>query len=180
MSKTTKSNFDTMSQTAFLTRIMEMAQDSKNLVKTKKLVYVAAPWFDDRASILLDLVKSIEKNVSSTSKYKLYYPKDNTNVDSPEHTFNDNVAAITASDMVIALVSRKDVGTAWEIGYANALGKKVYLVGFDETCFKSKTNLMLAFSGKCFTMDKLAEFLVDGYLDSADYLRVRESWEGLE
>lgn len=175
-----KSNFDTMTQTAFLNKIKNIAEESKNLVKTKKLVYVAAPWFDDRASILLDLVKAIDKNVSSTSKYKLYFPKDHTNEDSPEDTFFLNTSAISSSSMIIALVSRKDVGTAWEIGYAKALNKPVYLIGFDETCFKSKTNLMLAFSGKCFTIDKLAEFLVDGYLDSVDYLRVGETWEGLE
>ena len=81
--------------------------------------------------------------------------------------------------MLIALISRKDVGTAWEIGYAMALGKKIYLVAFDEDCFTSKTNLMLAFSGRCFTIDKLAKFLVEG-LDSADYVYIDRKWEEVE
>lgn len=142
-----------------------------------KLIYLAAPWFDKSAEVLYNAVKRIGANTKH-SKYNIYYPRDN-NFENPCDTFYSNVQAINCADCVVALVSRKDVGTAWEIGYAYAINKKVYLVGYDETCFTSKTNLMLAFSGKCFTVDKLSKFL-RGELDSTDYINIGETWEGIE
>ena len=45
-----------------------------------------------------------------------------------ESIFSKNVAAIDKADILVAVLDGVDVdsGTAWEIGYAHALGKPVY------------------------------------------------------
>jgi nucleoside 2-deoxyribosyltransferase len=143
-----------------------------------RLAYLASPWFDNNALALHNAVATIDSILGDRNNYKIYYPK-NHNEATPEDTFNSNVSALNACDIVIALISRKDVGTAWEIGYAYALGKKIYLVTYDEDCFRSKTNLMLAYTGKCFTIDKLAKFLTSD-LDSVDYIHIDRLWEDVE
>lgn len=173
------SNFDSMEKCELASYLNDVIIEAKSFKKRDKLnAYLAAPWFDESALMLHNSVKAILRNVGEFSKYNIYFPFDHT-TKNPEETFNENVRAIGDSEVIIALVSRKDVGTAWEIGYAYALGKKVYLVALDETCFTSKTNLMLAFSGRCFTIDKLAKFLT-GKLDSVDYVQIGRTWEGIE
>ena len=90
-----------------------------------------------------------------------------------------NVNNIKDADVVVAIVCEKDVGTAWEIGMAYALGKDVYLLGYDDSTFLSHTNLMLAFTGKCFTIDKWAKFLTQG-LRNVEYVNIPNVWEGIE
>ena len=157
-----------------LAKIVTLVSDYTN---TKK-VYLAAPWFDEKARMLHDTVALIDNYLGDKSRYSIYYPKDN-NKDTPLNTFKSNIEAIRDCDIVIALISRKDVGTAWEIGYASAIEKPVYLVTYSEECFKSKTNLMLAYSGQCFTIDKLAKFLTVG-LDSVDYVQIERMWDDVE
>lgn len=141
-------------------------------------VYFAGPWFDERANELYDAC--VEIGNAYYDKIRFYYPK-NYISDKPSDVFNSNLANIDTSDVIIALVSRKDVGTAWEIGYAQAKGKKIFLLGYDETTFLCKTNLMLAFTGKCLTIDKYAEFLMNRCkLSDCKYVNIQNKWEGIE
>ena len=63
---------------------------------------------------------------------------------------------------------------------AKALGKKIVLMAYDEDCFVSKTNIMLAFcTSECITIKKFARFL-QGTLESVDYVKINKTWEGKE
>ena len=79
--------------------------------------------------------------------------------------------------MVVAFVDEKDVGTAWEIGMAYSLGKKVILLGLDETTFLSHTNVMLAFTGSCTTLRELSKLLVGKEYKT---IEIKNEWEGIE
>lgn len=159
-----------------LLHISTLSTDYSN--KTKLNIYMAGPWFDNSALMLYNTIKDIDKRLANVSNFNIYYPKDN-NMTTPKATFNSNVNAIDECDIVIALIDRKDVGTAWEIGMAYALNKEIYLLGYDKSSFTTKTNLMLAFTGRCFTLDKFAKFLTVG-LQEEDYVTIGETWEGIE
>ena len=172
-------NFDIMPQEHLNKCLAQKLTLCAEFTEMKKLkVYIAAPWFDNAALMIYNHVKQIDALLGNANKFNLYFPKDH-NYDDPELTFNSNINAIEEADLLIALIDRKDVGTAFEIGYAYAKGKEIYLVGYDESSFTTKTNLMLAFAGKCFTLDNLPKFLTQG-LDSVDFIRIGETWEGLE
>lgn len=175
------SNFDIETLDAMNKRCINLvtlaAQDYRSC-DDKKRIYFAGPWFDERAALLYGTCQRIIDQVIEKTDYLVYYPKNELN-ETPMDAFTNNVDMINDCDAVIALVSRKDVGTAWEIGMAYALGKPVYLLGYDETTFLSHTNVMLAFCGKCFTIDKLAKFFVEG-LEERDFVTIKDEWEGIE
>jgi len=93
-------------------------------------VYLAAPLFSDAEcdfnSMLRDQLEGISMSV--------FLPQEHSNdIDSgrdarQESIFSKNVAAIDKADILVAVLDGVDVdsGTAWEIGYAHALGKPVY------------------------------------------------------
>ena len=64
--------------------------------------------------------------------------------------FNNNVEEVENCDVLIAILDDKDTGTAWEIGMAFALNKRIILVQFDKTKV-SKTNIMLSNCGNGLT-----------------------------
>lgn len=142
----------------------------------KKKIYFAGPWFDKRSNDLYNVCYEICNHFKNN--YEFYFPREEVN-NSPLEAFNKNVNNIKDCDIVIALVSRKDVGTAWEIGMAYSLNKKIYLLGYDETTFLSHTNVMLAFTGKCLTIEKLGKFLQNN-TNSDDFVIIENKWEGIE
>ena len=93
-------------------------------------VYLAAPLFSeaecDFNSRLRDELEGIGLGV--------FLPQEHSNEidseldDRQESIFSKNVAAIDKADILVAVLDGVDVdsGTAWEIGYAHALGKPVY------------------------------------------------------
>jgi len=93
-------------------------------------VYLAAPLFSeaecDFNSKLRDELEGIGMSV--------FLPQEHSNdIDSKRDTrqesiFSKNVEAIDKADILVAVLDGVDVdsGTAWEIGYAHALGKPVY------------------------------------------------------
>ncbi len=172
------SNFDALNSNEIAEQLSNICKNVVSKYDNKLNAYIASPWFDESALYLLNTVQTIDEILGERNNFQMYYPRNN-NYSNPEDTFNANVNAIRDADIIIALISRKDVGTAWEIGYAYALKKEIYLVGYDETCFKSKTNLMLAYTGKCFTIDKLDKFLTSG-LDSSEFYYPERTWEDIE
>lgn len=138
-------------------------------------IYFAAPWFDDYADKFYEDAKSI---VDTHENYKVFYPKYHQEKN-PKRVFENDVNKIKECDTVIALVERKDTGTAWEIGMAYVLGKTIYLVVNDETSAKkSKTNLMLAMTGRMLEIGKLSS-LLDGSITEKDFIHF-DGWEGIE
>lgn len=179
MSERMPNTFSAITEEFLAETLSTLITEASEMDKPSKLnIYLAGPWFTMAGSILYDSVMAIEKAVRKNSNFKVFYPRE-VNCKTPEETFNNNVNHIKECDIVVALVAEKDVGTAWEIGMAYALDKDIYLMGYDETSFLSHTNLMLAFTGKCFTIDKWAKFLTQG-LSNIEYINIPNAWEGIE
>ena len=172
------STYHTLDEASLCDCLLRVIDSTKEENLSKLRIYLAGPWFSPSANTFYDAVSQIEKNVRKNSFFKVYYPREQYNK-TPRDAFVNNVKHIKDADIVVALVCEKDVGTAWEIGMAYALGKDVYLMGFDDTTFLSHTNVMLAFTGKCFTIHNWAKFLTKGLLES-DFVRIPNEWEGIE
>lgn len=157
-------------------------QADRNNNNVGKKIYLAGPWFDPAA---LELCKFVEAVIAYESEdlHTTFFPRQggNTVNISPKAVFDLNVKHVNECDVVIAMISRKDVGTAWEIGMAHALGKEVVLLGYDESDFTgSKTNLMLAFCGKAMTLAKLTKYL-RGNMTDKDWFKFDDNnWEVIE
>ena len=179
MSERMPNTFSAITEEFLAETLSSLITEASLMDKLGKLnIYLAGPWFTMAGNILYDSVMAIEKAVRKNSNFKVFYPREQANK-KPKEAFDNNVNHIKECDIVVALVAEKDVGTAWEIGMAYALGKDIYLVGYDETSFLSHTNLMLAFTGKCFTIDKWAKFLTRG-LHNVEYVDIPNVWEGIE
>ena len=158
---------------------MQKAFDATMPAHEKKKLYVAGPWFDEKAEALMINVKEAFRQYESVSAWEPYYPNEHTQ-DSPMDTFIDNVNQIRSCDAVLALISRKDIGTAFEIGFARGLGRPIYVLVLDDTDFYSKTNIMLAYStDKILQFKDLWKFII-GKLKYTDLITVADSWEDKE
>lgn len=142
--------------------------------------YIAGPWFDDYAKAQIDYTKEQYMKAKSVTKDLYCYFPDEHNAASPQEVFKSNLVAIKEADFVLAHISRKDVGTAFEIGYAKAKRIPVILVGETEETFKSKTNIMLAHCTTfCITRDKIYKALTE-CLDAVDIIKIPNTWENKE
>lgn len=142
-----------------------------------KKIYLAGPWFTEKSDILENYVYNISRLCNN--KYKVFRPRSEVK-EHPLDTFYGNVNAIKECDILVAVISEKDVGTSFEIGYAKALNKQVCLVGFNENDFKSKTNLMLAYSAdKCLCIENLDKLFEDK-LSNEHVINVKYNWENIE
>lgn len=93
-----------------------------------KTVYFAAPLFSEAE---LDFNRMLRDEIKNGG-FSVFLPQEDSNNvkdrdDRQMIIFSKNEAAIKRSDIVVAVVDGADVdsGTAWEIGYAYALGKPV-------------------------------------------------------
>lgn len=143
--------------------------------KTKK-IYFAGPWFNEKSNSFYNSATVIAAVSTPYSEYKVFFPRCQIN-DKPSDAFTKNVENIQDCDMVVAFVDEKDVGTAWEIGMAYSLKKKIVLLGLDDTTFLSHTNVMLAFTGTCTTLKEFSKLLM-----GQDYetIKIEDKWEGIE
>ena len=137
------------------------------------MIYLASPWFDDEAEAFC---KDVEEFIISTGNDG-YFPRRHQ-FESAQETFNSNVHNIHNCDILVALIFRKDVGTAWEIGMAYAIGKPIILVGKDYKTFESKTNLMLAKCGSAMTFENFRKYLLNE--KSFNVINFDKNWEGIE
>ena len=143
--------------------------------KTKKM-YFAGPWFNEKSNSFYNSALVIAAVCGPYSEYEVFFPRCQVN-DKPSDAFAKNVDNIQDCDIVVAFVDEKDVGTAWEIGMAYSLKKKIVLLGLDETTFLSHTNVMLAFTGSCTTLKEFSKLLI-----GQDYktITIEDRWEGIE
>ena len=151
--------------------------------KERIKMYVAGPWFTEYAKAQLDYFKKIYNEVKDDAnlcRYKCYFP-DEHNTGSAIDTFNSNIRVIDESDCLVALISEKDVGTAFEIGYARHKDIPIMLIGENEETFKSKTNIMIAFASDkwCITNKQLYN-LFKGNIGRDDCVYISDDWEGKE
>ncbi len=93
-----------------------------------RTVYLAAPLFSEAE---LDFNRKLRDEIKGAG-FKVFLPQEDSNNvkdrdDRQKVIFGKNEAGIRNSDIVAAVVDGTDVdsGTAWEIGYAYALGKPI-------------------------------------------------------
>ncbi|MDR3021147.1 MAG: nucleoside 2-deoxyribosyltransferase [Clostridiales bacterium] len=163
--------FDSVIQKA---KNQSVALPKNNSAKSK--LYFAAPWFNELEELIYKKCQCIFDAVSLKSKYEVFWPKDNV-YDTPNEAFLADVREIKSAEIILALVTTLDVGTAWEIGYAYALNKKIVLLGFDESCLMSHINIMLGFSADFITIESLQKLLV-GTIEQKDFIKIDNTWQG--
>lgn len=138
-------------------------------------VYLAAPLFSDaERKYNTSLAEILEKNL-----FEVYLPQetgdDSGMRDGPEQNrlFRRNLHALKESDTIVAITEGADAdsGTAWEMGYASALGKPVIALrtDFRRVGHHEQVNLMLEQSAAVVTtMDQLLETLHSPILPGRD------------
>lgn len=112
-------------------------------------VYLAAPLFSEaERTYNLSIEKLLRKNF-----FEVYLPQlegdDSTlrNKEEQVRIFSKNLKALESADIIVANIDGADAdsGTAWEMGYATALGKTVIAIrtDFRKAGAEEKVNLML-------------------------------------
>ena len=117
-------------------------------------VYIASPLFNPTQ---IARIKEIEE-ICEVSEIEYFSPRlaqfgsveEGLTEENAKLIFDNNVEEVKNCDTLIAILDDKDTGTAWEIGMAYALGKRIILVQFDKSKI-SKTNIMLSNCGNGLT-----------------------------
>jgi nucleoside 2-deoxyribosyltransferase/predicted secreted protein len=120
-------------------------------------IYLAAPLFSEaERSYNATLSALLHRNL-----FEVYLPQEagddsDTRGESEQHRlFRKNLSALEASDVVVAIIEGADAdsGTAWEMGYAHALGKPVIALrtDFRRIGHHEHVNLMLEQSARIVT-----------------------------
>ncbi|MCZ0860191.1 nucleoside 2-deoxyribosyltransferase [Methanocorpusculum sp. MG] len=112
-------------------------------------IYLAAPLFSEAQKIynagLADLLASQYYAVHLPQKFEDTAESRSKNRE--ELIYRWNLAALKNSDIVVAVIDGSDVdsGTAWEMGYATALGKRIIAIRTDFRRYSENelVNLML-------------------------------------
>jgi nucleoside 2-deoxyribosyltransferase/predicted secreted protein len=115
----------------------------------KYRIYLAAPLFSEAQKIynihLANLLSSQHDDVHMPQKFEDTTESRNGNRE--ELIYRWNLSALRNSDIVVAVIdgSDADSGTAWEMGYATALGKRVIAIRTDFRRYSDNelVNLML-------------------------------------
>ncbi|MEW6048507.1 MAG: PfkB family carbohydrate kinase [Bacillota bacterium] len=94
-------------------------------VRARCKVYLAGPFFDEGQVWVIDRIQRL----LSHHGFQVFSPMHDAGVageeSSDEAIFSTDVAALSESDMVLAVLDGEDPGTMWECGYAYARGKPV-------------------------------------------------------
>ena len=144
----------------------------------KSKMYLAGPWFSDRMEKVMNYLQDTDV-IFDDHKYIIYFPIQH-NFPTPKETFLSNIKAIDNCQLMIACISEKDTGTAFEIGYAKHKGIPVYLLVNEEKDMNSKTNIMLAYAADgVITLNDFANVLVKG-IESVETLQFVNTWENKE
>ena len=157
--------------------------DSKMQVRTIpyediliKKTYFAGPWFTDKDMEVMKYCEEVSDLLANNKLSSIYFPRQHQ-YSTPQETYFSNCERIEDCDEVLVLIQTKDVGTAFEVGYAKALGKNVVFVLYDEDCLKSKTNIMLAYGHQCILLSDLMAYL-NGYAVNTYFYS--NNWEDKE
>ena len=127
-------------------------------------VYLAAPLFSEPERAYNLLVAGELRN----NFFDVYLPQeagddsDTRNKEEQVRIFSENLRALKNADIIVAIIDGADAdsGTAWEMGYAYALGKQVIALrtDFRRSGRHEKVNLMLEESATVVTS---VEYLLD-------------------
>jgi nucleoside 2-deoxyribosyltransferase/predicted secreted protein len=112
-------------------------------------VYLAAPLFSEAERLFNSLIGDALRE----HFFLVHLPQDigdssaSRGNDDHRHIFEENLRALREADIVVAITDGADAdsGTAWEMGYAKALGKKVIALrtDFRQVGHHEQVNLML-------------------------------------
>lgn len=110
-----------------------------------KSVYLASPFFNDSEISAMNDVKDVLENVHHLDVFAPYEHQNKHlqfgSMEWREATYTGDVAGILGSDIVVAVINGNymDSGTAWEVGFAVAVGIPVIVVNVGK-----EVNLMIA------------------------------------
>ena len=129
-------------------------------------VYLASPFFNEREN---EVYESVSKSLRN-DRHDVFVPKEHEipngwempNAVWAENVFAVDILGIQKCDVVVVLNfgMYSDSGTAWECGYAYALGKKVINV----LCGENNTYSLMMLNG-CNTYVKI-DSIFENFLDS--------------
>lgn len=131
-----------------------------------KKVYIAGPLFDDHERSYLEKIA----NILERNSFETFLPHRDAGLVEGEFTFekkslifDTDMDFLKSADMVVALLTGRDVdsGTSAEIGYAYALNKK--LIGINANNIKILNNFIWG-------LFKYGENIVDNLQDFENYL----------
>ena len=110
------------------------------------LAYIAGPLFNEKEREFLEEINSVCRAIGIST----YLPSQDgglLNQDNDDEVFQTDIEALNKADIVVASLNGVDVdsGTAFELGYAFAKGKKLFGLHTDFRTFSptSEVNLML-------------------------------------
>lgn len=135
-------------------------------MKTK--FYLAGPWFNEnQMKFIHNAEGQAIKAKKDGAKIKVFMPRIDTppimQKEGTEAVYKVNKKEVKRANIIVALLEEKDTGTAFELGMAVALNKKIYLVtSSKENFIKSKANLMLAYAGDVITIEQLYDLFTYG------------------
>lgn len=122
-------------------------------------IYICSGFFNSdqtaKLEVMLNECKLLKLNIYSPKDDFLYIPG-KTN---PQEVFNENLAQIQQSDMLLVSTAGKDMGALWECGYAYALNIPLVFYYPDKGIF----NLMLSQSARA---------VLTSNKELSDYLRI--------
>lgn len=108
----------------------------------KKLkIYIASPFFNEKE---IQKVKEVKNILNEAGFYNLYIPMEHEprhlNNNWEKKAYNQDIEAIEDCDALCAIYygNVSDSGTAFEIGYAKALGKPIAIINMT-----NESNLMI-------------------------------------
>ena len=123
-------------------------------------VYLASPFFNETELANVQYAESVldERGIPYYSPRSYKAQGEAGSLEWAHEIYEVDRQRIETADVVVALYygSNGDTGTAWECGYATAIGKPVVLVHVDKA---NGSNLMLNCSSTTnITLDELAEY----------------------
>lgn len=131
------------------------------------LVYIAGPLFNEKEREFLDEINSVCKAIG----IETYLPSQDGGLlsqDNNDEVFQADIKALNKASLVVASLNGVDVdsGTAFELGYGFAKGKKLFGLHTDSRVFNpsSEVNLMMLKSCTiCHSLQELDTALRDYY-----------------
>lgn len=141
----------------FLSRFAEIrAVEVSNFALYR--IYLAAPLFSDAERNYNSLIAAALRE----RLFTVHLPQDigdssaARDEESHRRIFEENLRALQEADIVVAIIDGADAdsGTAWEMGYARALGKKIIALrtDFRQVGSRERVNLMLEQSSVVVTL----------------------------
>lgn len=113
----------------------------ENTTNEKIKVYIAGPFFREGERERIETLRKFFTEDGFYSEYDFFFPMDHvitngttmSNEDWAHAVFKMDTEALENSDMIVAIYDKhySDSGTAWELGYAYALGIPIILLCTD-------------------------------------------------